>query len=131
MKQEKPPQTIEEYIANTPVSIRDRLNKLSEIIKNSAPEAKEKISYGMPAYALNGILVYFAAHPNHIGFYPTPSAVVAFKKELKDYHTAKGSIKFPNDKPLPVELIKRIVEFRVNENKQKKPVKPVKASRIK
>lgn len=128
MNKVKGPETIEEYIENAPVSIQDRLNKLNEIIKNAAPEAREKISYGMPAYALNGILVYFAAHTNHIGFYPYPSAIEAFKTELTGYHSSKGSIQFPNDKPLPVELIRRIVEFRVNEKKQKKAVRQAKAS---
>ncbi|MDP4223423.1 MAG: DUF1801 domain-containing protein [Bacteroidota bacterium] len=129
MRQEKIPETINEYITNSPVNIQERLKKLNETIKHTAPEAKEKISYGMPAYTLNGILVYFAAHTNHIGFYPYPSAVEAFKKELTGYNTAKGSIQFPNDKPLPLDLIKRIVEFRVNEKRQNKASKPAKVSK--
>jgi uncharacterized protein YdhG (YjbR/CyaY superfamily) len=120
MQQIKKPDTIEEYIESSPAGIQDKLYKLNEVIRNAAPEAKEKISYGMPAYTLNGILVYFAAHTNHIGFYPYPSAIEAFKKELTMYHTAKGSVQFPNDKPLPLDLIKRIVEFRVNEKRQNK-----------
>ena len=130
MKEQKIPETINEYIANASVSVQERLQKLDEIIKLTAPEAKEKISYRMPAYTLDGgILLYFAAHTNHIGLYPYASTVDAFKKELTGYKTAKGSIQFPNDKPLPIDLIKRIVEFRVNEKRQKRASKPGKASR--
>lgn len=85
-------------------------------IKKAAPQAKEKISYGIPAFTLNGMLVWFAAFKNHIGFYPRTSAIVAFKKELSAYKRAKGSVQFPFDQPLPLPLISRMVKFRVKEN---------------
>lgn len=117
MKPDKIPQSIDEYIADFPADIQKKLKVLRETVKRIAPDAKEKISYRMPSFALNGILLYFAAHPNHIGLYPYPSALEAFKGELSKYHTAKGSIQFPNDQPLPMELIARIIEFRVNEKR--------------
>jgi len=108
--------TIDEYIATFPAVIQARLQELRAAIKTAAPGAEEKISYQMPAFALNGILVYFAGWKNHIGFYATPNGNEAFKEELSAYEYAKGSIKFPNDQPLPLGLITRMVKFRVAEN---------------
>jgi uncharacterized protein YdhG (YjbR/CyaY superfamily) len=114
-----PIETIDAYIALLPNSVGVILQTLRQTIMAAAPEAKECISYGMPAYKLKGILVYFAVHKNHIGFYPTASGIDAFEKELTKYHGAKGSVQFPLDKPLPLELISRIVKFRVKENMEK------------
>jgi uncharacterized protein YdhG (YjbR/CyaY superfamily) len=110
---------IDEYIENFPVEVQSRLEEIRDIIRKSAPEAVEKISYGMPAFEQKGILVYYAAHKNHIGFYPTSSPIKVFEEELKEYKWSKGAIRFPLDKPLPAELISRIVTFRVNENIEK------------
>jgi uncharacterized protein YdhG (YjbR/CyaY superfamily) len=108
--------TIDEYIAGLPEETRSILQKLRTTIAKSAPGAEETINYGIPTFKLNGNLVHFAAFKNHIGFYPTPSGIEAFKKELSVYEGAKGSIKFPLEKPLPYDLVSRIVEFRVKEN---------------
>ena len=108
--------TIDEYIASYQKEIQQILETIRKTIKSTAPNATETISYQMPAFRLNGILVYFAAHQNHIGFYPTPSAITEFSKELSNYKFLKGSIKFPLNEPIPLELIKKIVEFRVKEN---------------
>lgn len=110
---------IDEYIAGLPEETRSILQKLRTTIAKSAPDAEETINYGIPTFKLNGNLVHFAAFKNHIGFYPTPSGIEAFKKELSVYEGAKGSIKFPLEKPLPYGLISRIVEFRVKENLNK------------
>jgi uncharacterized protein YdhG (YjbR/CyaY superfamily) len=111
---------MDEYISQFPKNIRYILEDLRRLIKESAPEAEETINYGIPTFKLNGNLVHFAAFKNHIGFYPTPSAVVAFKKELAPFKQAKGSVQFPLDKPIPFDLVKKIVKFRVKENEQKK-----------
>jgi len=111
--------TIDEYIAAQPKKVQVLLKEIRTAIKLSAPEAKEVISYQMPAFRLNGNLVYFAAFKNHIGFYPTSSAIGAFQKELSRFETSKGTIRFPLDKPLPIALVKRIVEFRVKEQTEK------------
>jgi uncharacterized protein YdhG (YjbR/CyaY superfamily) len=108
--------SIDDYISLHPKDVQVILKKVRQTIKMSAPEAEEKISYQMPAFALNGMLVFFAAHTNHIGFYPTPSGIKAFEKELKGYECSKGTIQFPLDKPIPLGLIARIVKFRVKEN---------------
>jgi uncharacterized protein YdhG (YjbR/CyaY superfamily) len=108
-------ETIDEYIAAFPAEKQKKLQELRDAIKAAAPEAAEKISYQMPAFFLNGILVYFAAHKNHIGFYPTGSGIQAFQQELSVYEYSKGTVKFPLDQPLPVDLIGRIVKFRVAE----------------
>jgi uncharacterized protein YdhG (YjbR/CyaY superfamily) len=110
----------DEYISAFPPGVQDILEKLRQVIRESAPGAAEAISYGMPTFKLNGNLVHFAAFKSHIGFYPTPSAIVAFKKELLAYETSKGAVRFPLDKPLPYGLIERIVKFRVNEVAEKK-----------
>ena len=115
--------SIDEYIATFPTEVQKILEELRAAIKASAPDAEEKISYQMPTFALRGNLVHFAAWKNHIGFYPTSSGTQAFKHELAVYEGAKGSIKFPIDKPLPLELIRRIVTFRVTENLEKIEIK--------
>jgi uncharacterized protein YdhG (YjbR/CyaY superfamily) len=113
------PENFEQYILSYPADIRARLQKIRSLVKKLAPDASEKISYGMPAFTLDGMLLYFAAHTKHIGFYPFTSAIEAFREELSDYKTAKGSIQFPNNKPLPLKLISQIIEFRVIENRSK------------
>jgi uncharacterized protein YdhG (YjbR/CyaY superfamily) len=108
--------TIDEYIGSFPEETRIILGQLRAAIRKEVPEAKEIINYGIPTFALNGNLVHFAAFKKHIGFYPTPSGIANFNKELSVYENAKGSVKFPIEKPLPMDLIIRIVKFRVNEN---------------
>jgi len=115
--------SIDEYISSFPVEIQKILEELRATIKAAAPDAEEKISYQMPAFALKGVIVYFAAWKNHIGFYPTSSGTQAFKRELSIYESAKGSIKFPIDRPLPLDLISKIVQFRVAENLRKAELK--------
>ena len=117
------PISIDEYIASFPDNTQTILEQVRTAIKKAAPEAEEVISYSMPAFKLNGILVYFAAHNKHIGLYPTASGIEAFKKELSIYKGAKGSVQFPFHKPLPIELIMKIVKFRVKENMQPKTKK--------
>ena len=112
-------QSIDEYIATFPEETQKILLEIRAAIKAAAPNAEEKISYQMPTFFLKGNLVHFAAFKNHIGFYPTPSGIQAFKKELSMYEGAKGSVQFPIDKPLPLELIRKIVKFRVVENLKK------------
>ena len=112
-------EAIDSYIASFPEETRKLLQQVRITISNVAPEAKETISYGMPTFTLKGNLVHFAAFKNHIGFYPTPSGIEAFKKELSVYEGAKGSVQFPLAKPIPFDLISKIVEFRVNENLKK------------
>lgn len=112
-------ESIDDYISQFPHEVQAILETLRKVIKESAPDAKEKISYQMPTFVLNGNLVHFAAYKNHIGFYPAPSGINAFKHELSKYKGAKGSIQFPIDKPLPYELIRKIVQFRVAENIEK------------
>ncbi|MFW9909834.1 MAG: iron chaperone [Candidatus Thorarchaeota archaeon] len=113
-------ETIDEYIVAFPPGIRKKLKDLRNVIQESAPTAKETISYGMPTFKLKRNLVHFAAHKEHIGFYPGgPSAIDAFKEELKEYTTSKGAIRFPLDLPIPIELVRKIVKFRVAEEEQK------------
>jgi uncharacterized protein YdhG (YjbR/CyaY superfamily) len=114
---------IDEYISTFPEKVRPVLEQIRETIKKAAPKAEEVISYQMPAFKYFGILVNFAAYKNHIGFYPTPSGIEAFKEELSSYEGAKGSVKFPIDKPLPLELIIRIVKFRMKENLERAEIK--------
>ncbi|MBP3039579.1 DUF1801 domain-containing protein [Bacillaceae bacterium Marseille-Q3522] len=111
--------SIDEYILTFPPEIQEKLKMVRKVIKEAAPEAEEKISYQMPTFALHGNLVHFAAFKNHLGFYPTSSGITAFKQELSEYKGAKGSVQFPHDKPLPYDLISRIVKFRVEENIKK------------
>jgi uncharacterized protein YdhG (YjbR/CyaY superfamily) len=115
--------TIDEYIGTFPDDVRKILSELRQAIKETAPEAQETINYQMPTFTLNGNLVHFAAFKNHIGFYPTPTGIEAFKKELAPYKGAKGSVQFPIDQPLPLPLIRKIVAYRVKENLEKKQKK--------
>jgi uncharacterized protein YdhG (YjbR/CyaY superfamily) len=121
--------SIDEYIALFPEETQKNLEELRATIKAAAPGAEEKISYQMPAFAQKGILVYFAAWKNHIGFYPTSSGIQAFKEKLSIYESSKGSVIFPHDKPLPLELIKKIVEFRLAENLKKAEINSNKRKR--
>jgi len=107
---------IDAFIAKYPKDVQMILNKIRETIRNAAPGAEETINYGIPTFILNGNLVHFSAFKTHIGFYPTPSGIEKFKKELSKYEAAKGSVKFPLDKPIPYVLIEKIVKFRVKEN---------------
>ena len=115
----KAPKNFDDYLDRFPKEVQQRLQKMRLTIKKAAPQATEKISYGIPAFTLEGMLVWFAAFKNHIGFYPRTSAITAFKKELSAYKGAKGSVQFPLDKPLPLGLISRIVKFRAKENLSK------------
>ena len=110
------PKTIDEYIAGYPPEIQKILKKIRATIRKAAPEAQETISYQMPTFTLNGNLVHFAAFKKHIGFYPVPTGIEAFKKELSVYQGGKGSVQFLLDEPIPYGLISRIVKFRVKEN---------------
>ena len=111
-----PTKTIDAYIANSPKDIQPILEKVRATIRKAAPKAEEIINYGIPTFTLDGNLVHFAGFKNHIGFYPTPSGIEKFKKELSLYKGAKGSVQFPLDKPIPYALIGKIVKFRVKEN---------------
>ena len=110
------PVSIDEYISGFPEETQKLLLQIRAIIKAAAPDAMETISYGMPAFKTRKILVYFAAHKNHIGFYPTGSGIAAFKEELSAFNHSKGAIQFPLNQPLPVDLITRIVQYRHREN---------------
>ncbi len=112
--------SIDEYINDYPKETQVILKKIRQVIKKAAPEAQEALSYGIPTFKLNGNLVHFGGFKNHIGFYPAPRAIEVFKKELSAYEYSKGAIKFPLDKPIPFDLITKIVEFRVKENRTKK-----------
>jgi uncharacterized protein YdhG (YjbR/CyaY superfamily) len=112
----KKPKDIDAYISSFPQDIQQRLEQFRATVKKAAPGAEEVISYGMPAFKLNGLLVWFAGYSKHIGFYPRVSAIAAFKKELSSYKGAKGSVQFPLDRPLPLGLIAKIVKFRMKEN---------------
>jgi len=115
----KQPGNIDGYIAGFPEQIRKKLEEMRMIVKKAAPGAEETINYGVLTLILSGNLVHFGGFKNHIGFYPAPSGIEAFKKELSVYQGAKGSVKFPVDKPLPGALISKIVKFRVRENLEK------------
>ncbi|BCY17435.1 hypothetical protein hrd7_12840 [Leptolinea sp. HRD-7] len=112
--------TIDEYIAGFPAEIQEKLREIRRVIHETAPEATEKISYQMPTFFLNGNLVHFAAFKNHIGFYPAPTGLDAFKDEIAQYPHSKGAVQFPFDRPIPFDLVKRIVVFRREENLKKK-----------
>jgi uncharacterized protein YdhG (YjbR/CyaY superfamily) len=114
---------IDNYIAGFPGDTQKRLEQLRATIIKAAPGAEEVISYQMPAYKYHGMLVFFAGYKNHIGFYPGASGIATFKKELSVFKGAKGSVQFPLDKPLPLQLITRIVAFRVKENLKRKEAK--------
>ncbi|HNP23320.1 MAG TPA: DUF1801 domain-containing protein [Panacibacter sp.] len=112
------PKTIEEYIDLAPEATKERLWQMHECILSAAPGAEQGLKWGMPAYSYSRILVTFAVFKNHIGFYPTPSAILKFAKDLAKYHKAESSVQFPHDKPLPLTLIKKITRFRVKESQQ-------------
>ena len=112
------PKTITEYIKAAPKEARQKLREMRESIRQAAPGAKESLKWGMPSFSYRRILVTFAAHKQHIGFYPTPSAVKAFEKNLSRLKTAKGSIQFPLENPLPLALIRKITAFRVRESNE-------------
>lgn len=114
------PNDIDEYISRFPNDVREALQHIRSTVKKAAPAAKEAIKYSMPAFILNGNLVYFAAFKNHIGFYPVPTGNKAFEEEFSHYKTGKGSIQFPLDKPMPLALITKIVKFRIKQNLEKR-----------
>ena len=119
MESKKQIETIDEYCKTFPKNIQTILQELRQAIKDAAPEAKEAISYQIPTFKLNGNLVHFAAFKNHIGFFPTSSGIEAFKDELSEYKLSKGTIRFLLDKPIPFDLVKKIVKYRVQENLNK------------
>ncbi len=112
--------SIDEYIAAQPKNVQPLLRQLRQVIHEAAPNAEEAISYQMPAFKQGGVLVWFAAFKNHIGFFPKTTAIEAFKDKLASYKTSKGTIQFPLDKPIPFELVAEIARFRVKENAQQK-----------
>ena len=114
-----PAKTIDEYIEDFPKDVQAILKRIRETVHKAAPKAEETISYGIPTFKLYGNLVHFAGYKSHIGFYPTPSGIEKFKKELSAYKGAKGSVQYPLDQPIPYELIARITKFRVKENLEK------------
>lgn len=118
MEQPKP-ETIDQYIANFPVETQKLLELIRETIHKALPEAREVISYGMPAFKQNSVLVYFAGYAKHIGFYPTGSGIEAFKEEFTQYKWSKGAVQFPLDKPLPLDLITRITRFKAERDLEK------------
>jgi uncharacterized protein YdhG (YjbR/CyaY superfamily) len=114
------PSDIDSYIAAVPPNVQESLQQIRALVREVAPDAVEAMKYRIPTFVLGGNLVHFAAYQNHIGFYPTPSAITAFASELKDYVSAKGSVQFPLNCPVPFSLIRRMVEFRVGEVRAKK-----------
>lgn len=123
--------TVDEYLAQLPPAAKKAAQALRKTIKAAAPQAEELISYNMPAYKYKGVLVYFAVWQHHIGLYPTGSGIKAFQQELIGYKSAKGSVQFPLDQPMPLELVRRMVQHRVAENEQKALLKTAKPKRIK
>lgn len=117
---EKDVSEIENYITTKEPEVQKLLQAVRQVIRKAAPEAEEKMGYGVPGFYLNGPLVYYAAFKKHLGFYPTPSGIMKFKKELAQYKTAKGTVQFSFNKPIPLELIIKIVKFRVDENNKKR-----------
>ncbi len=113
------PTTIDAYIAECPKDIQEKLELIRATIQKAAPEATEAIKYAIPTFVLHGNLVHFAAFKNHIGFYPAPTGLEAFKEALSVYKTGKGSVQFPLDQPMPLDLITRIVQFRVKQSMEK------------
>lgn len=124
------PDTIDAYIAGFPSDVQAILQQVRMTIRKAAPNAQEGIRYRMPTFLLNGNLVHFAAFRNHIGFYPTPSGISAFTRELSPYESARGSVRFPIDRPMPLSLIARIVRFRVRETAARTPEKKRVRSRV-
>ncbi len=117
------PKTIDEYVAGFPQDVQEILEKIRVTIRKAAPGAQEAIKYQMPTFTLKGNLVHFGAFKKHIGFYPVPTGIEQFKDELSVYEGGKGSVQFPLDKPIPYDLIGRIVEFRVKENLERAEAK--------
>ena len=113
------PASVDDYIATFPAGVQKRLQSIRRAIRKAAPEAEEKISYRIPAFTLGGNLIYFAAFSNHIGVYPGAAAIVAMKADLQGYRTAKGTVQFPHDQPLPLPLIEKLVQFKVDHNAQR------------
>ena len=113
------PETVDQYIAAFPADVKKRMQQLRKTIKAGAPNADELISYQMPGYKYFGMLVYFAAYKNHIGFYPGAGGVLEFYKKLSSFKSAKGSVQFPHDRPIPYDVISKIVKFRVKQNEEK------------
>lgn len=114
---------VDDYITGFPPEVQEVLQRVRDTIRKAAPAAEETIAYAMPAYKLNGTLVYFAGYKSHVGFYATPTGHEAFKKELSKYKEGKGSVQFPLDEPMPLKLIEKIVKFRVKENAEKAKAK--------
>jgi uncharacterized protein YdhG (YjbR/CyaY superfamily) len=113
------PTNVEAYIAQFPVDVQEVLRQIRAVVREAAPEATERMGYGMPGLYLNGGLVWFGAHSRHVGFYPTPSGIEAFREELAAYKQSKGAVQFPLDKPIPYDLIRKMVRARVAQNKAK------------
>lgn len=118
--------TVDEYMSALPGKTKAKLQALRKTIKKAAPGAEELISYNMPAFKLQGVLVYYAAYKGHIGFYPISSAIRAFKKDLSAYERSKGTVRFPIDKPIPLNLVSKIVKYRVKENLKRSDAKTIK-----
>lgn len=114
------PETIDAYIDQFPAEVQEKLRQMRALIHEAAPQAEEKISYQLPTFYLNGNLVHFGAFKHHIGFYPAPAGIEAFKEELAVYQQSKGAVHFPLDQPIPAGLVRRIVQFRVEQNLAKK-----------
>lgn len=130
MRMNTPPaKSVEEYIASFPASTQKLLKQLRKTIRAAAPKAEESISYMMPAYKYLGPLVYFGGYAKHIGFYPGTGGVDAFFKEIKNYPFSKGTIQFPLEKPLPLDLITQIVKFRLKQNEEKAAAKKAKVKK--
>jgi len=119
--------TVDEYIATFPPATKKALNEIRSTIRKAAPKAEEVISYNIPAFRLDGMLVWYAGYKEHIGLYPRPDVIQVFKKELTSYKLSKGTIQFPLDHPLPIDLITRIVKYRVTENQAAAKTKPAAA----
>ena len=115
----KIPKNIDDYVERFPKEVQQLLKKMRLTIRKAAPKAKEKISYGIPTFTLDGYRVYFAAYKSHIGFYPGAAAITEFKKELSAYQGAEGSVQFPLDEPLPLALVSRMVKFRMKQSSSK------------
>jgi len=128
MKSAQSPKNIDEYIAGFSLDVQNILEQIRAVIMEAAPDAEESIKYQIPTFVLQESIVHFAAFKNHVGLYPTPSAIEEFKDELSSYESAKGSVRFPIDKPMPLELIRKIVMFRVKEVTAKVAAKKSKRS---
>ncbi len=126
-----PAKTVDDYIKTFPAAIQSRMKKIRKTIKAVAPKADEMISYGIAGYKYRGMLIYFAGFKDHVSVYPAPRMVEPFKKELAAYGGGKGTVQFPNDEPIPFDLVKRIVQFRLKENEEKATASFAKVSKAK